>query len=82
MAREGHVFFSFSKFFTNLTTTTLLCSLTKKMVDPFGYASVQDPDLSPDSKPDLSKDQVHNKLFGSVAMRTKRLRKAPLRYKD
>ncbi len=33
------------------------------MVDPFGYAAVQEPDLSPDAKPDLSKDQIHNKSF-------------------
>ncbi len=64
MVRECHVSLFFSKLFSNLTTTTtLLCSLSKKMVNPFGYASVQDPDLNPDSKPDLSKDQVHYKSY-------------------
>ncbi len=49
------------------------------MVDPFGYASVQDQELSPDSKSDLSKDQDHNKSFKIRCNEDKTPKKAPFR---
>jgi hypothetical protein len=68
-SREDHVFLFVSKCFPIL--------LLLLLVDPFGYASVQEPDLSRDAKPDLSKDQIHKKSFRFRCNEDKTPKKAP-----